>query len=212
MGNPDRDSGRRSISHEVREVSNILLLVSPLHPADLDACMDLLTVTEPENENVWSLGITITPNKRVENWEQVVGTAPASFRIVSVGDLPEAKAREAAKAYGYDPEPHFVTIPDGSALTRIGVELMAALDEWDSSPAETVICFHSVSSLLQYASEERVFQFLNTFTAEVEQADASAHYHMDPEVHEDSTVAKVKHLVDAVIESDADDEYRVTVR
>lgn len=212
MGTPAPDAGPDAVSDAVRDCSNVLLLVSPFEPGDVDACMALMTLYPPENENVWSLGVTLPPDKRVENWETHVGQAPASFRVVSVGDLAQKAARETAAAYGFDPEPHFVTIPDGGALTRLGVELMAALEAWEESDAETVICVHSVTALLQYADDGRVFRFLNAFATQVAEAGATAHYHLDPVVHDESTVAAVKHIVDAVVESDGDGGYRVTVR
>ncbi len=212
MGTPAPDAGAHSFPETVRGCSNVLLLVSPFEAADLEACMDLMTLHEPEDENVWSLGITLPPNKRVENWEEHVGRAPAAFRVVSVGDQAQDRAKATAEAYGFDPEPHFVTVPDGGALTRLGVELMDALESWEGADGETVVCVHSVTALLQYADAARVFRFLNAFTTQVEEAGATAHYHLDPLVHDESTVAAVKHLVDAVVETDADGGYRVTVR
>lgn len=211
MGSPDPDASARSLEAAVGDCANVLLLVPPFHPADRDACMAMMTLHEPERENVWSLGVTLPPNRRVENWEEHVGRAPRAFRVVSVGDQAEDRAKATAAAYGFDPEPHFATVPDGGALTRIGVELVSALEAWADADAETVVCVHSVSALLQYADESRVFRFLNAFTSEVEAAGATAHYHLDPEAHDASTVARVKQLVDAVVEAD-DDGYRVAVR
>lgn len=194
------------------QVSNILFLVPTLHRGDLTGCMDLLTIDEPAAENVWSLGVTLSPNKRVENWERVVGTKPASFKIVSIGNHPEDKAKEVAESYDFDPEPKFVTVPHGSDLTQIGVELIESLNEWEASSRRTVVCFHSISALLQYVSFERTFQFLNTFTNQIEQADAVAHYHMNPEAHNHELLSKISQLFDARVELDPNDQWEVTIR
>lgn len=209
MSPPGPTAGSGSFRGEIPGVSNVLLLASPLHRADLEACLDLLTITEPDNEHVWSLGITLSPNDRVENWEEFVGRSPAAFKIISVGEQPQERAKEVAADYGFDPEPNFVTVPSGGALMSIGIELTDVLDDWAEADAETVICFHSVSALLQYRSEERAFQFLDEFTSQVEQAGALAHYHMDPRVHGDATISEAKQLVDAVVEPEGDDEYRL---
>lgn len=212
MGSTDPDGGTPSLPDAIGGCANVLLLVPPFHPADLEACMALLTLEPPERENVWSLGVTLPPNKRVENWQAHVGRAPRAFRVVSVGDQAQDRAEAVARTHGFDPEPHFATVPDGGALTRIGVELVSALEAWADADAETVVCVHSVSALLQYADEGHVFRFLNAFTTEVEAAGATAHYHLDPEAHDTSTVARVKQLVDAVVEADGDDGYGVVVR
>lgn len=198
-----------SAALDLDEVSNVLLLVSPLEADDLDGCMDLLTVDAPARENVWSLGITVSPNTRVKNWEERVGEKPAAFRVVSVGRLPHTTARETARSYGFDPEPHFVSVSDGGNLTRIGAEFTSALGEWADSGRRTVVCFHSVSALLQYASEKRAFQFLNTFTRHVEEEGALAHYHLDPEAHAPATVARFSSIVDVVCSVDGDGEWEV---
>lgn len=211
MPSPGPIAGSGSFHGEISGVSNVLLLASPLHPADIGACLDLLTITEPQNEHVWSLGITLSPNDRVENWEEFVGQAPAAFKIISVGEQPQERAKEVAADYGFNPEPNFVTVPSGGALMSIGVELTDVLDDWAKTDKETVICFHSVSALLQYRVEEQAFQFLDEFTSQVEQAGGLAHYHMDPRVHGDSTVSQAKQLVDAVVEPEGDDEYRLVM-
>lgn len=190
--------------------SNTLLLVPERHRADLDGCLDLLTMREPDEENIWSLGVTLSANRRVENWETHVGTVPAAFRLVSVGELPDDEARETADARGIDPDPHFVTLQDLSDLDDVQAELGATLDEWTPTDRPTLVCFHSVTSLIEEANESRAFRLLSSFTAAVDEAGAIAHYHMDPGAHDDATVAKLLLLFDAVVEIDEEDNWHVT--
>ncbi len=179
---------------------NVLLLVSPMHPGDLDGCLDLLSVLDPSELNVWSFGVTLSPNHRVEQWERTVGEAPGAFRIVSATSMADEQARELAAVYGFDPEPNIFTIRDPGALSRIGLALRDALDAWEENDRHTVVCFHSISSLSQYARVKEIYQFLNTVTSEIAEAGALAHYHLDPGAHDDETVAKYRGLFDTVIE------------
>lgn len=179
---------------------NVLLLVPPMHPGDLDGCLDLLSVKDPSELNVWSFGVTLSPNHRVEQWERTVGESPGAFRIVSATAMAEDEARELAVAYGFDPEPHIFTIRHPGALPRIGLALQDALDEWAENDRHTVVCFHSISSLSQYASDEEIYQLLNTITSEIQNAGALAHYHLDPGAHDEVTVSQYRGLFDTVIE------------
>lgn len=187
---------------------NVLFMVPPLHPGDLDGCLDLLTIIDPKELNVWSFGVTVSPNHRVEQWERTVGASPGAFRIVSATPMIEDEARDLAAAYGFDPEPRFITIPNPGALPRIGLALRDALKSWDDNDRQTVACFHSISSLSQYADPEEIYQLLNTITDEIRSAGALAHYHLDPGAHDDESIARFRGLFDTVIEPSIGAEQR----
>jgi hypothetical protein len=179
---------------------NVLLLVPPVHPGDLDGCLDLLSVKDPSELNVWSFGVTLSPNHRVEQWERTVGESPGAFRIVSATSMAEDEARDLAVAYNFDPEPYIFTIRNPGALPRIGLALREALEEWEENDRHTVVCFHSISSLSQYASDTEIYQLLNTMTSDITSAGALAHYHLDPGAHDGETLARYRGLFDAIIE------------
>lgn len=179
---------------------NVLLLVPPMHPGDLDGCLDLLSVKDPSELNVWSFGVTLSPDHRVEQWERSVGESPGAFRIVSATSMADDEAQDLAVAYGFDPEPNIFTIRNPGALPRIGLALQDALDEWEENDRQTVVCFHSISSLSQYASTKEIYQLLNTMTSEITEAGALAHYHLDPGAHDEATVAQYRGLFDTIIE------------
>lgn len=84
-------------------------------------------------------------------------------------------------------------------LTALG----ATLSRWiadDSAPeGETVMCFDAVSTLLQHADTRTVFQFLHVLTDLVSTSGARGHYHLDPTVHEERAVSRIKLLFDVVV-------------
>lgn len=185
---------------------NALFPVSPTHPGEWDGCTDLLTIQDSAELNVWSFGITRSPEHQIEHWHRQTGDAPAAFRIISPSTADHTEAHELAEAYGFDPLPEFETIDHIGNLPRIGLSLQDALRTWRDTDRQTVVCFHSICAILQYASVEEVYQFLNTMTQDVRQENALAHYHLDPNALDSATLAKFRGLFDTVINQPSIDD------
>lgn len=190
----------------LREATNILLLAPSPHPMDVSTCMDLQTVTSPEETNVWSLGITLSANARIWQWEERVGCLPAGYEIITIGDRPGEQPETTSDIQ------NVTVLNEPGNLTQVGVKLTNALHRWQDDDRQTIVCLHSVTALMQYAGLTQVFKFLHKIKNEVEQADAIAHYHMDPNAHKEQTIAKIKQLFDTVIEIDRDDTWNITTR
>lgn len=71
----------------------------------------------------------------------------------------------------------------------------------------TVVCYDSLTALLQYADRRRVVQYLQSLIERCIRNSASVHLHLDPTTTDERTVAAVSLLVDAVVEAGS-----VTVR
>lgn len=179
---------------------NVLFLISPTHPGEWEGCMDLLSIDDPDALNVWSFGITRSPEHRIEHWHRHIGDAPGAFRIVSPESVDHSPARDLAEAYEFDPMPAFKSITPPGNLPRIGLSLRNAHEAWRAFNRQTVVCFHSICALTQYASADRVYQFLNTMTQDVRNAGALAHYHLDPTTQDPATIAKFRGLFDTIVE------------
>ena len=59
--------------------------------------------------------------------------------------------------------------------------------------------FESLNTLLAHIELKRVFRFLHVLVNRVKSTGATAHYHLDPSAHEDSTVATLTSLFDTVV-------------
>lgn len=178
-----------------------VLLKAPASQADeFDRCVDQLTPTEPTDLNVWCLGIALPPEERLRAWAERRETSPAAFRIVSTRPGSSESPGDYARELGVDPVPRFRTLENPKNLTRLGVELIEALEAWEGSDRQTVVCFHSITALLQHVSTGQAYQFLHPFTAKVREFGVSAHYHLDPRAHDDRDVARLETLFDAVQE------------
>ncbi len=80
---------------------------------------------------------------------------------------------------------------------------------WAKNQNQTVICFHSLTALIQYADLQRVFRFLHVLTARIDLIDAVAHFHMDPGAHDAQTRNTLVQLFDAVINIGEDGEQTI---
>lgn len=203
----------QDIGLKVRESSNILLLSPSPHPLELDVCNDFLAIRPPDEVNVWCLGLTISPAERAWFWNNRVGDYPEGFSIVSPSPEDRSPA-DLRLPHGrpLPPDVDVAVINEPGNLTKIGVELTNALRGWADSGRRTMVCVHSVTTLMQYASQDHVFRFLHKVKNEIEQATAVAHYHMDPDAHSPRTIAKTRQLCDTVVEIDADEHWQVTTR
>lgn len=198
----------------IREASNILFLAPSPHPTDITICTDFLSICPPEDANVWCLGITLSAAEREWYWKSRVGSLPTEFKVLSAGPLQSNNTTDPPDTVpGHSPEEITCDhLTDPSNLTEIGINLTSTLSEWESNGNQTMICIHSISSLLQYVPLNRVFQFLHKITLEVDQTNAVAHYHMDPSAHEPETIGKLRQLFDSVVRIDKNDNWEVITR
>lgn len=195
----DRYSDVREMTWSFGDREHNLLLEAPAsRELEFDCCVDLLTPDRPENLNVWSLGITLPPDERLRIWEARRQAYPHDFRVLSGQPLPEGATKDRARELGFDPVPRFAHLDDPKNLTRLGVGLTESLTTWEDGEEETVVCFHSITTLLQHVSTEQAYQFLHHFTSTVREFGALAHYHVNPLAHEGSDVELFATLFDGV--------------
>ena len=183
--------------------ANILLLAPSLGSHGKDAGMELLARTPPEQTNVLSIAYTESPQEFVDRWNTHTGTDPARGGIVAVG---------ASEGHIDNPAWAVRTVENPSDLTGVGIELSELLSGMASAAGDEediAVCFHSITSLLQYADVQRAFRFLHVVTGRVKTVGAVGHYHIDPEAHDRKTLATLKGLFDAVVEIDEDDNWDI---
>jgi len=183
---------------ELSDVSNVLLAAPSLGSAGQRVCDSLLTRTPPSETNVLVVTFGDTPQEWVEDWMDSVGVAPVRGGVVSIGQ---------AEAAVEDPSWAAKTVENPSDLTGIGIELSELLSGMATAADDDeylVICFDSITSLLQYADLQHAFRFLHVVTGRVKTANGVGHYHLDPEAHDQQTLATLKGLFDAVVDVDED--------
>lgn len=185
---------------------NVLLLCPVFEPAVSNACMDLLTRADPADENVLCISFMRSLGDLRAEWDQHVESAPGDAAVVNVAaDTRSAGTTETAPAEStadtsFTPRIEQVTTP--SNLTTLGVRIIDCLSDWETqaNTRQTVTCFESITTLLQYADRERTFKFLHVLTEHFSSADATAHYHLDPTVTDEETLDMLTGLFDVVCE------------
>jgi hypothetical protein len=175
-----------SITARLDGAANVLLEVPPMG-GGRDACTSLLTEAV-ESPSV--LFVTYTRGAS-ECAAQVAEASVANVGVVSVGDAP------AGEAEGVRTE----SVSSASDLTGLGIAIGKFLSEWE----DVVVCFDSLTSMLQYVDFETAYEFLHAITGQVYAADARAHFHVDPEAHDEQQVAGITSLFDARVDPAADE-------
>lgn len=167
----------------------VLLLEDAPHGAANRLCGELLTVDDPSETGLVIVSLVQSPASRLSIWEEAATGWPAETVVVTVADDVEPASREPPGA-----DVDVRTVSDPANLTRLGVTLTECLAAVDGT--RPVLCFHSLSILLQYADLKQVFRFLSVLMNHLDAAGASAHFHLRPAVHDERTVATLRHLFD----------------
>ena len=178
-------------------------LLSPTAGDEHAPCRDLLDRGDPDDTAVLFIALTDTPAQRISFWEEHVGAHPARISVVSAGGTDDA-----GDATGVADVRH---VRSPGNLTRFGVQITEALDDLRTEYETIVVCFHSLSTLLQYAGTNQAFQFMQVLTDHFKHAGAIAHVHMSSDAHDSQTIATFTQVFDAVVELADDGSRKVTM-
>jgi len=165
-----------------------------------DGCQSLLSHADEGTTVIW-VSYTRSPAACADQYRDAMdGDADeASLLVITVGDTaPDAS------------QPSDVSVQSVSAaqdLTGLGVTLSQTI----SAHEDIVLCFDSLTVLMQYVDRETAYEFLNAVTGHLYAADARAHFHLDPTAHDRRTVDALASLFDAIVERE-DGEWSVRKR
>lgn len=186
---------------EQTDISRNTLFLSPAHDAATDrACIDHLIQHTPERTNILAVTLTQSPDERIEIWRRLVGDAiPANTSFVCVDESTRSASSTSVKGCYGKVSVEIVSSPGD--LTNLGVAITNTLSEWSENDQQSVLCFHSLTPILQYVEPRDLFRFLHVLIQNVKSTGTIAHYHLDPTAHDEQTVNLFKSVVDSVIDS-----------
>ena len=166
--------------------SNVLL-AAPSMGGSRAVCSSLLT-EDLADPSVLFVSFTRRPSDCVAQWDDT-GVDAGNIGIVTVGD----------GGGGSVDRPDVVTqnVSTPSDLTGLGIQIGQVLSEWE---APVAVCFDSLTSMLQYVDFETAYEFLHAITGQFHAAGARAHFHIDPEAHDDTQVDGITSLMDARVD------------
>jgi len=216
----DRETGADGTEPLVTRIeapANVLLLEPSLGATTDGVCTDLLAGTVrsgSRSTNVLVVTLTRSPAARVRAWETHAGSAfPAEGAIVAVDNdttppTPSGASDPSDPSTPTDGEtdasaptgPSIARVASPGDLTNLGIATSERLSEMSASDEPGLVCFHSLTTLLQYADPQRVFRFVHTLGGRARSCGAITHYHLDPTAHDPATVATLEPLFDVAVD------------
>lgn len=184
--------------------ANVLLLAPDGTQADAGACLHLLTDTDTEARNVLSLGYSTPPSRTSHTVRPEEPAADTTF--VCIGERTRSAASTPSRTELSPGHATVQVVPNPTDLAQIGLLVNEYLEEWDDDGL-TVICFHSLSDLLEHVDLQIAFRFLHVLTGRIATADAQAHYHLDPDATDEGTIRTLSMLFDDTVRVDEDDQF-----
>lgn len=205
-----------SLGEELAGAHNVLLLAPTLGEEDSAACSSLLSLAPADRADVLCVTFHQTPDTRLEHWRAAGGpTEPANLGFVVVGEGVRSAAVAAPAAEsppGDDLGPTVVSVSSPADLTGIGIKLGDFFSDWADDGNRLLLCFHTLTTFLQYAELRTVYRFVHVLTGRIRSADGIAHYHLDPSAHDEQTVNSLLGLFDAAVEQGDDGTWQVKRR
>lgn len=195
-------------------IRNLLFLVPSFTPLSARWCANLLLSKSASGGKLVFVTATQSPDDRIKAWQSHVTTElPPRIGIVNLGGDSRTGAGDPTITVDRGgSEIRVETIQNPGNLTRIGISLTSLLTDWPPENDQVVICFDSLTSLLQYVEVRTLYQFLHVLTRQVNTLGGLAHYHLDPTAHDEQTVNQLMSLFDGIVEPDGSDDWRLRTR
>lgn len=178
------------IMEQLGGATTIMLGASSMNNEADDACVDLLSQGDPETTSVLWVTFTRQAAQCLESWRDNHESDPGEFGVVVVGETPAIGAGEEIDSAVVE------TISTPSDLTGIGITITEFVS---GRSGEILVCFDSLTALLQYVDLETAYEFLHALTGQLYSAGAVSHFHVDPSAHDEQTLDTLRSLFDAEV-------------
>lgn len=162
------------------------------------ACLDHLPAGTLDGANLTFVAYSLTADGVVDRLRRRAGSQPARLDVVDVGGVLRS-ATSASTSTTLQPGLTVHTAAPAD-LTGLGITLTELLTAEDGP--RTVLCFDSLTMLLQYVDVETAYRFLHVLTGRISAVGATGAFHMDPSAHDEQTVGAMKSLFDGVVDLD----------
>lgn len=182
------------------EAADLLFEASRGGGSEIDVCQPFFQMYPPSKQNVLLISLRQSAEDRRDAFLAGVESEPANLGVISSSD--EDRQRQTGRQQ--DPEEAssgmvVKVVGDPGDLTRLGITISNVISSWEGNDNQTVVCFDSMSTLLQYADLQRVFRFVHVLQGRLGNVDAKTHYHLNPDAHDSQTEATIRSLFDGVV-------------
>jgi len=193
------NSSSEVASHE--SPSNVLCACPAVSSSRGAHCRNLLT-REGTPGTVIGVTVATSPGERLAEWRDAIDPSTTQLSFVNVTHGGRSAAMSSDGLGDWDRTPADVVEIEEMDLRRLGTEITSQLQQ--ASEAPVVLCFDSLTDVLQFESQERIHRFLNVLTARVEETGAYAHYHIDSDGHADRTFETLAPVFDETVSAGAE--------
>jgi hypothetical protein len=181
--------------------ANVLVLAPTMEDASDEMCGDLMTCAPPGETALLAVSLLGTPDSVLDAWRgHSPAQLPARVGIVTCDDMTRSAASSAGNTTTLlNGRVAVTSVNEPSDLTGLGIRMSQCLSNWKGEGNQVVVCFDSLTTLLQYVEVQRAFQFLHVLTKRIASIGGVAHFHMDPGAHDEQTVTTIRSLFDTVL-------------
>lgn len=192
--------------------SSVLLLAPSLRSDADDRCVGAALAGGGDPVRALTITLDDTVDEVVDGWDRHGSCVPEELAVVTVGDGTRSAAAVSSAGDVRRLRNDVVTtsVSDGGDLTGLGIAVSSCLEAWADDDCEVVVCFDSLTPLLQLVDTRRAFQFLHILTNRIREAGARAHFHLDPDVNDSRTMATIRSLFSVVYELGPDGTWHET--
>jgi hypothetical protein len=201
------DAKTEAILELTGDVQNLLIKGPPNSPAEYELCANLMVPRDDPPEHLFLVTFEKSPDERLNILRGNLGTLPSDIAILNVGGGTRSRSTDLVTTTGADGIA-IDNLTDPTDVQRMGLTINKYLSEWEGD-GETVLCFHSLTALLNAVDSKTVFRFLNVLMGRVRSGEIRAHYHIDPGAHGDQTLETYRPLFDEQLRVKEDGSVRV---
>lgn len=194
--------GIETIHSDQKTQAEIALLVGPPTETVLnDGCLDALSVTSDGGANILLVTYVETPDKLITRLTRDHGSLPSNLGIIAVGESTRSTTAQSGTQQT-STSGILTAVESPTNLSGLGIAIGTYLEEWKETDGPTMVCFNSLTALLQDIGVKTAFKFIYLLRHRLAKADATAHFHLDPTAHRDQTIVLLSEVFDTTIEPD----------
>ncbi|AHG01251.1 hypothetical protein HALLA_02415 (plasmid) [Halostagnicola larsenii XH-48] len=183
----------KPIRYDPPDVTSTLIQADTATKRERASCQDILATARGEAPNV-----VLIRYKRIGEsaLSEIVARANRTT-IISIGYTQPTPSR-------LESDVEIIRIDSPTDLTRLGIVTTGIVSGWKSQPAKSILCFDTVSVLLQYKTVKQVFQFLHILLAKLRSAGVTSYFHLDHTAESQQDVNSLKPIFDNILEVSSD--------
>ncbi|MEM4781946.1 MAG: hypothetical protein QXG03_10360 [Halalkalicoccus sp.] len=188
------------MERRVADARTTLSIVPGVDPIE-NARQAVEGIESPEEWNVLLVAYGTDHDRLCREWHERLGISPKGFGTICVaGDADRKRRAEPVSATGRDVT---VTVSGPTNVTELGTTTSLYLDDW--TDGRTLVCFHSLETLVAHAETETVFRFLHVLTNRIADTGSVGRFSIDSTTTDERTIRTLTPLFDTVSETVPDE-------